>query len=52
MLKVENLQKLNENLKTDNDKLKEENIALTNQLSKIKALMIKHEYERIQLEQE
>ena len=52
MMQIKKLQELNKTLKVDNERLQSENIALTNQFSKLRTLMVQHEYERIKQEQE
>ena len=52
MMQIKKLQELNKTLKVDNERLQRENIALTNQFSKLRTLMVQHEYERIKREQE
>ena len=52
MIQIKKLQEINKKLKLDNEKLSKENTALTNGFSKLKTLMVEHEYERIQREQE
>ena len=52
MIQIKKLQEINKKLKLDNEKLSKENTTLTNGFSKLKILMVQHEYERIQREQE
>ena len=52
MMQIKKLQEINKTLKVDNEKLQSENHILTNQCSGLRTLMIRHEYERIQQEQE
>ena len=47
MMQIKKLQELNKNFKIDNEKLSRENFILTNQFSKLKTLIVQHEYERI-----
>ena len=51
-MQIKKLQELNKNFRIDNEKLSRENFILTNQFSKLKTLIVQHEYERIQREQE
>jgi len=52
MLQIKKLQELNKTLKVDNERLQSENHTLTSQFSKLRTLMVQHEYERIKREQE
>ena len=47
MMQIKKLGDLNKTLKVDNERLQSENHSLTNQFSKLRTLMVKHEYERI-----
>ena len=52
MMQIKKLQELNKTLKVDNERLQGENHTVTGQFARLRTLMVQHEYERIQREQE